>query len=280
MKKVIKGISYVLSFVLMICIIAIIAINIVKSKILNKEYIVKSLDDVNYYSHVSENIDNGFENYYYQSGLEHYVIENLYDENKVKADTMQLIDAIYNNTELNIETDSIKEKLRANIDDMLEKQNKKIESSEKETVETFINLIADTYKSEITIYESGIKLISKVISNIEKIMNKFNQIVIIITIIIFIAIAVINIKSLTDVANYYGISIFASGLICLILKIGINSFININKLFTLSKSVTELIKFVLLDILGKVQMDSIILLLIGIALIFLNAVIKNKQEQI
>ena len=36
MKKVIKGISYVLSFVLMICIIAIIAINFVKSNILNK----------------------------------------------------------------------------------------------------------------------------------------------------------------------------------------------------------------------------------------------------
>lgn len=278
MKKVIAAISYILSFLLMICIVAIISMNLVKAKILNKEYIIKTLEDVNYYEVVTENINDGFEKYYYQSGLEHYVIENLYDENKVKSDTKQIIDAIYDNAQVNIETESIKENLRNNIDDMLEKQNKRLESSQDGAVETFINLILDTYKSEITVYESGIKTASKTIEKVESIINRINKLILIITIAIVVIIIAINIKKIFKVTNYLGISLLSSGLLGLLVNLAIQKAIKINNLFTLTKAMSEVVKHVLLDALNSVQTYSIILFIVGLVLVILHAILKNREN--
>lgn len=281
MKKVIKGISYILSFVLTICVITLIICNILKTKLLNEDYVVEVLDKIGYYEKVSKNIESNFENYYYQSGLEHYVIENLFDENKVKEDSLKVVNALYNNTKTDVEIDiePIKQNLRNNIDDMLEKQNKSIDASEEKTVDTFVNIIADTYESEITILKSGIKTISKTMHKLENLIEKINKIVVFVIIALVILIVVLNIKELMNICRYLGISALASGLIGTLINLAVRKSISINNIYALSRSLSEVIKYLLNDILGNIQGISIALIILGLVLILIHAFMQDRDKE-
>ena len=81
MKKVI---SYILSFILVLMLLSLCLLAILKSTILNEEYLISKLEEANYYERMNGEIIEQFKNYTIQSGLSDDVLENLFTEDKLE----------------------------------------------------------------------------------------------------------------------------------------------------------------------------------------------------
>lgn len=120
MKIISNIIKYIVIILLIISIILTLAVKVLTSTILNKDYILGKLEETNYYKNIYNQVESNFENYIYQSGLDEDVIKGIISEEDIKSDTIQIINNIYNNkevTEVNIS--KIEERLEKNIYDSL-----------------------------------------------------------------------------------------------------------------------------------------------------------------
>ena len=73
-----KIIIYIMNFFLVIFIFTLSSLLIFSNTILNKQYIKEILEKNNYYEKTYYNIQNDFENYILQSGLDKDILNNLY----------------------------------------------------------------------------------------------------------------------------------------------------------------------------------------------------------
>ena len=108
-------ISYILSFIMVALIITIVAVSFLQNKVLNEDYWKIQMEQNNYYEKLEDTVNDGFENYIMQSGMDSSVFEGIYDLDKVKEDTNFIVHAILNNEEFKIDTSTIREKLDNNI---------------------------------------------------------------------------------------------------------------------------------------------------------------------
>ena len=127
-------ISYILSFIMVALIITIVAVSFLQNKVLNEDYWKIQMEQNNYYEKLEDTVNDGFENYIMQSGMDSSVFEGIYDLDKVKEDTNSIVHAILNNEEFKIDAytnlaDGYIEKpfslpvLKARIDALLQKQD-------------------------------------------------------------------------------------------------------------------------------------------------------------
>ena len=127
-------ISYIPSFIMVALIIAIVAVSFLQNKVLNEDYWKMQMEQNNYYEKLEDTVNDGFENYIMQSGMDSSVFEGIYDLDKVKEDTNSIVHAILNNEEFKIDAytnlaDGYIEKpfslpvLKARIDALLQKQD-------------------------------------------------------------------------------------------------------------------------------------------------------------
>jgi len=95
-------ISYIPSFIMVALIIAIVAVSFLQNKVLNEDYWKMQMEQNNYYEKLEDTVNDGFENYIMQSGMDSSVFEGIYDLDKVKEDTNSIVHAILNNEELKL----------------------------------------------------------------------------------------------------------------------------------------------------------------------------------
>ena len=120
MKALINVIRFILILLLTILIISLVFINITKSTIMSKDYILGKLDETDYYINIKGEIESNFQNYIGQSGLDEEVLNDIVTDEKIKNDTEIIFNNIYDGTSEEVTTTEIEEKLRTNIDNSLE----------------------------------------------------------------------------------------------------------------------------------------------------------------
>ena len=77
--KILKNVlCVILSFILVLFLIIYLCLGILRNNILNKEYLLLKMEETEFYLQVSREVQNGFENYIYQSGLPEDTIKNLF----------------------------------------------------------------------------------------------------------------------------------------------------------------------------------------------------------
>ena len=92
-------ISYILSFIMVALIIAIVAVSFLQNKVLNEDYWKMQMEQNNYYEKLEDTVNDGFENYIMQSGMDSSVFEGIYDLDKVKEDTNSYLNSVsYSNS--------------------------------------------------------------------------------------------------------------------------------------------------------------------------------------
>ena len=96
MKVVLNIIKFILALILTVCIIAFIIVNVASSTILSKEFVLQKLDETNYYANTYTAVENDFENYIYQSGLDEEVLKDIVSPEKIENDTKIIINNICN----------------------------------------------------------------------------------------------------------------------------------------------------------------------------------------
>lgn len=276
--KIFKNtISIILAFLLMLSILLTVALQIVSSTILNKDYIFGKLDEANYYNNVYEQIKDSLAGYIGPSGLDEEVLENIYTREQVKEDINLIINNIYENKDDKINTEDIKEKLQNNIEasvgsGLLTKENKK-------SIEDFIDKIADEYVQNIS-HDPYFEKLGIIMNKAKDIVGKVDGIIIFVPIILAVVILLLNIKQISSAIRFISISILTSGLIGIVIKVFLETKINISNILIINDSFSEVIKNVINSILNSINTISIIGIIVSIVIIVLTNIIKVNRQTI
>ena len=270
-------ISIILAFLLMLSILLTVALQIVSSTILNKDYIFGKLDEANYYNNVYEQIKDSLAGYIGPSGLDEEVLENIYTREQVKEDINLIINNIYENKDDKINTEDIKEKLQNNIEasvgsGLLTKENRN-------SIEDFIDKIADEYVQNIS-HDPYFEKLGIIMNKAKDIVGKVDGIIIFVPIILAVVILLLNIKQISSAIRFISISILTSGLIGIVIKLFIEAKINISNILIINDSFSEVIKNVINSILNNINTMSIIGIIGSIVIIVLTNIIKVNRQTI
>lgn len=275
-KKIIK---IIFSAILTISILLYILINLLSSTILKESYILSKLDQANFYQKVYEEVNSNFEKYIYQSGFDENVLNNVITEEKVKEDFKIIIDNIYNGTNRDINTETIKTNLTNNINSQL---GANISKTQQNSIDSFVDTILNEYTQTIlhTQYENKI---NKAYTQINKYINLANKALLIIMAVLIILLILLNLKRLYRGVSYIGISMLSSGILLCIADIFIKMKVDIKNIVILNDTISKIIINVITELLANILKDGIILLVSGIVLIIIanlrRAYKKYKYEQ-
>ena len=138
-------INIILSFLLVLIVAAILGKDILNNKILNKNYLLEKMEETQSYLQVSRAVQNGFENYIYQSGLPEDTIKDLYTDEMIKNDVNSLVDCMYDGTDIKISNDVVRANLDQKINKYVEEQGLKLNNQGRDNIEKFEDLIEDEY---------------------------------------------------------------------------------------------------------------------------------------
>lgn len=270
-----KIISYFFTFILIIMLLTTSVLLIAKSTVLDKEYVLSILDSTDYYNKTKQNIESAFGNYILQSGLEEDVIKDLYDDEKLKNDINSVIDSIYENKSLEIETGSIEEKLQERIDKVLEEHNKKLDRDEERAIEKFIKAITDSYITEVAYSTDMVAKISNIFNNQIKLLVSIGLITSIASLIVVLLIMLIINKS--KILHYLGIMLLSTGILIDLIPIVIKTNININTLLILNSSFSEMGINLINNILKSTLITGTIMTILGIIVVIICSIFEKRK---
>lgn len=275
MKVISNIVKYILVIFLIVSIILTIAVNILTSTILNKDYILGKLEETNYYNNIHNQVQSNFENYIYQSGLDEDVIKDIITEEDIKSDTIQIINNIYNNEEITeVDVSKIEERLEKKIYDSLSGQ--KISDSTKKSINQFINKITEEYKDTIvhTKYEASI---NEALTKIINYSSKMKTILIVVDIVLVVLVLLFNIKKILRGLAQIGIALSSTGIFYIALNIIVNSKVKIDYITVLNNGFSMTLRNILNSIMSNILNCGIISLVIGIIVIIISNVILYKN---
>jgi len=277
--KIVKIIlNLILSFLLILVILVNLATNILENKLLNKDYVLSKMEETEFYLQISREVENGFENYIYQSGLPEDTIKNLFTDEMIKTDAENLINALYDGTEITLSSDKVKENLNKKIEDYLNTQNLKMNKQGKENIKKFEDLIVKEYKENVnastTLYKSGHQGIEK----LRTIDSKIGNIPLIATFVIIVLLIIINITNLLEAIKYIGISSLSIGIL---IKLGVKVIldnVSLDNILVLTVSLSNLIINIVKDILYSIEDNGGIFIVVGCTAIILSAILQNINK--
>ena len=266
MNKIRIILGYLLSFIMSILITILVLTLIIKFTISDKSYVVKIMEDNNYYKLVSDEIMEEIMDTITSSGFNDDILHDLYTEDMVKEDILLFINNMYEGKKTELNKESIKNKLDENINEFLKKNN--IDVINKDDIIPFENDIKEIYENEITLY----KMADSVAPIIGK-MKLINNVVIGLSVsigILFILLIVIH------QAKFWGSIILASGLIILFLYIAVYDNIDVNNLLVITEKFSKVL-IVIIRNLGSICLK--IGLLTSIIGIILSLTLSCKERE-
>ena len=278
--KIIKFIiNIIMSFLLMVFITICIAQSIINNKLLNKEYFIAKIDDTGFYSQLTKEINDGFENYVYQSGLPEDVVKDIFNDDILRNDIDSIIAYVFENKELNTSEGLIKQNLDAKIEAYLNANNIKLNEQGQSNIESYEALISNEYRKKIVVSESLYSIAKDMVTTASKVMRKARSIPITGCIIIVLLLVIVNRKNLLDAINYCGISMLSCGGLFKIADYFINKNIKFDGLLIYSKSVTNLFVNVCNELMNMIEDYSTFLMICGGVSILITAVLNSYVKK-
>ena len=269
-------ISYMLSFLLAILIILTTMITFVQNKILNANYIENKLEQSEYYEKLTKNINEGFENYIMQSGMDSTIFEGIYDNERLKQDTNMLIEAMINNGKIQLDTSDIKEKLDANIREYIKKNNLAVNPTVENQIQTFETTIINTYENSVAYSTTIVKTIGKTINMVNKILPTVFYIVIGATIFNVLLLIIVNIKNKRKILNYFAVIVFTISGLSILGIILEKHFLDIQSLTVLNDNLSVIIQLFINEAYNILYVSSVAGIVGGIFFSVLGC--KKKEE--
>lgn len=269
-----KLLKYIFAIILYLSLTIVVLINILNSTILSKEYILNKLEESNYYNNIYTEVENNFENYIYQSGLDPIVLENIVSRDKIKEDTNIIISNIYDGNNKVIDLEVVRNNLSTNIDKSLE--DRYLSEENKKAINKFIDIIINEYEDTImnTDYSSKI---NTGISSINNKINMINIIMIILVIISILSLILLNIKKKRRKLSIFGIPLLALGLLLITIYLYIILNIDINNIVILNDAISIAVHYILNGIVVKFLINGSIFTILGILIIVIGNMLRYKK---
>ncbi len=267
MKIIINIFKFIAMALIVLCLTFLGIKNIAFSTILDKEYIIKKLEETNFYSETYKLVESSFENYIDQSGLEEVVLKNICTEDKVKRDINIILSNIYDGKQEEIDITEISNKLNSNID----AQNVRT-TKNSEAIDEFVKHICQAYKDTIisTKYD---KTINNKYEQIVKIMGQVEKIVITVLIINAILLILLNIKNIIQILLNIQTIALATTVIQFIIPGIIKSNVNISGIKVFNEAFSNSVVVIIKDILTQINKVGITFLIIYIISVIIYSII-------
>ena len=274
MKVLINLLKFIFITILTICLIALGAITIASSTVLDKNYVIQKLEETDFYSGTYKLVESNFENYIYQSGLDEEVLNNICTQEKVKNDINIMLSNIYDGTNTKIDTTEISDNLNENINKLgiKTKQNEN-------AINVFIKHICNEYTNTL-VHSSYENKIHEMYQKATNDLNKIYNILIIVLAVDFIIILAVNNKTISKNFQDCGIAILATSIfglaVCQIVqaKVNIKGIKIFNDVF--SNSLVTIIQY----IFNKITALSLEMFIIAIIIIVIYvSVMVNKKTK-
>lgn len=256
-----KTIIILNEIVLTIFFLLLLTVLVFKKTIGDKKYLLSTLEKNNYYEEIYHHSKSTIEGYTFQLGLTEDDLSNLYSKEKVKNDIDTLINGIYDNKEIKINTEEINQKINDIIINRLKENNRTPSLTEQQAIKQLQDNVSEVYQNEIAYSLKYILKLKQIYQKINFWINKVIGLLIIINLILIIILYFLNKKSKTFIKSISK-SILATGIIFILIKILlINKF---QHLVILNSILSKLIIFIINDIFKTVFTIGIVLSLISI----------------
>ncbi len=279
MKIVRFILNIVLSFVLMCMLICVTGLDLLNKKILDKDFILTKVDETGFYNQLSKEINDGFENYVYQSGLPEDTIQNLFDDEQLKNDINSIVSYIYGENEYHTSEDIIKTNIDTKINAYLETNNIILNDRGKANIDNYEALIIKEYNKKIIISEKAIETARETIAAFKKINSKIRKYPVVVAFIAIVLLAAINYKNLLNAINYVGIALLSAGVIYRIGIVFINKNIKFDSLMIYSKSTTNLLVNVAKEVIFVIEDYSNFFVVCGAVAILITAILNGIEKK-
>ena len=271
--------NLLLSFILMIGILCSTFL-VIGNIYINKENILKKFEQINFYNSIYEEIRDGFENYIYQSGLDINIIDKICTREKVKNDILIVVNSMYGQGDSTIDSTEIRNNLDNAINEYVVSQGRKISKQEQDNIKKFEDLIEESYKEEIGLYQKGSDKIARSLPRVINLIQKGQIISIGITALLLIILIIVNSKKVSIAGSYVGVSLLSSGVIMVAIKNIITSKIDIDNLVIFTKSLSNAVINIIFSILKMIQSFGIFYIIVGIFVILVMNYIITAETRI
>ena len=221
-----------------------------------------------------EYIKEDFKNYIMQSGLQESILEDLYDREKVNTDIDMVIDSIFENKKLNIDTKTITKKLDNRINAVLESNNRKPDAIEKEEIKIFEDTISQVYNDGIVYSSESILEIANIYNKIQPLIIKIINLLGVLIMALLVIIFVIN-RNLKQNINAVGIALFSSGLLDIIVKVLVGD--KAHNILILNTTFSESVIYLINSIISIIFVTGIVMSIIGFVLIIISNIEKRNM---
>ena len=272
MKKIKLIFRNIFAIILSITLIIYFITNILLSTILDKNFILKKIEETGYYDKIYGYATSNFENYIIQSGLDKSVLDGILTREDVVKDTERILNNIYSNIEESVTAESLKTKLHANIE--VATQGMQITEEQKESLNRFVDEIVKDYLNMV-----GHLSIEKEVYNA---CHKFDFLIDLVkkVVLVFAGVALFGLM-VTCGRRFYklgasiGFTLFTTGLFFIILNIFVNVSVNIQAITILNDAISFVLREVLGEIFEQILGQGLLMLFGGLVLIFVSNLVHN-----
>lgn len=277
---ILEILRYIIAVLIGLALIGLFGINLAQKTVLNKEYVYERLEASNYYDTLLNYTYEHFTYYIYQSGFDDTILKDIVSKEKIIEDTSIIVENVYEGTEENIQTDTIKEKLEVNIQNYLKTKNLK---AEQKSLDEFSKLIINIYNGAINHSNKIEKLANNYLQKINNIIKKIKPVLIGVLVILISALVLISTKQLTKIINMSGVALLFTSIMLIVTKIFITNYINFENLDILNIAITNGLENTIKDITTRFNPVITIYLILGIIMILLGnyarAIVTEKQNR-
>lgn len=279
MKVIRYFINTILSFFIVLVVLVIIAINILNSVILDKNYMLSKMEETEFNLQVSREVESGFENYIYQSGLPEETIKNLFTEEMIEKDVNTIVNAIYDGTEISLSSDDLRKNLDTKIEEYIKNENLNLNEQGRNNIKKFEDLIVEEYDNNVNVSDELYAEGNSIIKELKTVSDRVGNIPQITLVILIVILVLLNITDLLIAINFLGISSLSVGIL---LKFGTNavfSNVDLDNIVLLTTSLSNLIISIVKDNLYKLSDLGSMFIVCGITAILCSIIIKNVKNR-
>lgn len=258
-------IHYILLFLQSLLFLLITLLLLLKFTVFNVSYVKNVLSKNDYYDNLYHEILTEMSYYTNQSGFEDDILNNIITIGEVKFETNSFIEKVYTGKTRNIDTEALNKRLQNNIDAYISKSS--FEYVDKKEIDDFIKAIDEVYSDEI-----------KLMGYVEKIAPLFYKLItlssklLIIAIVLFVILSIIN-YLLYKFKNINIILLFTAFSL-IFFSIYFKNNIDVKNIFIYSKLMSDIIKY----IINNIMFVNTIIIIIYIVIAIIPVVLKKGKK--
>lgn len=261
--------KYITLFLVCILTFSLVNLLIVKNTVLKEEYVIKRIEEINYYKILNEDIKDEMSNYIIQAGFDESILDNIYTEDNIKVIVKELVHSFYSNKKYEVNTDAIKDNLESNIKEYIKKSN--IDNFISDDIDRFTNQILTIYKNHLNLSN----ILNKTAKYIDKGTKYTNLLIKIISIclIVLMLIRLILLRTFKP-----AVVLFTNSFLLIIVRYLIVNNIDIDNLSIYNKSLSLFLINVLHSILDIFKIVIIACIVLGLIIAIITSLLEIRKK--